>query len=118
MTQKPKIGPTSHDLAVMLPKYQPAQKNRSTGLYAAQKGIGTACDGCEREKSARLSDGRAVCTWCRDWLLECEARHLLAMPLHARREALQAREQRRGSVQALKAAMARIHAQRGGLRSR
>ena len=72
------------------------------------------CDGCEREKTAQLSDGRAVCTWCWDWLVECEARHLLAMPLPERRAALKARERQRGAeqVQALKDAMVRIHAQR------
>jgi hypothetical protein len=44
--------------------------------------------------------------------VECEARYLLAMPLEARREALAAREKVRGSVEALKAAMERLHAQR------
>jgi hypothetical protein len=43
--------------------------------------------------------------------VECEARHLLTMPLAARREALAAREKVRGSVEELKAAMERLHAQ-------
>jgi ATP-dependent DNA ligase len=75
-----------------------------------------ACEGCKRDKTAQLSDGRAVCTWCWDWLVECEARHLLAMPLRERRAALQAREQQRSEDQmrTLKTAMARIHAQRRG----
>jgi hypothetical protein len=70
------------------------------------------CEGCERDKTARLSDGRVVCTWCRAWLIECEARYLLEMPLEARREALAAREAVRGSVEELKDAMERLHAQR------
>jgi hypothetical protein len=61
---------------------------------------------------ARLSDGHMVCTWCRAWLIECEARYLLEMSLEARREALAAREKVRGSVEDLKAAMERLHAQR------
>jgi hypothetical protein len=72
------------------------------------------CEGCKRDKSARLSDGRMVCTWCRDWLIECEARYLMAMPLTERRAAISARDAARGSVDALKDAMKRIHAQRGG----
>jgi hypothetical protein len=70
------------------------------------------CEGCKREKTALLSDGRVVCTWCRAWLIECEARYLLAMPLEIRREALAAREKVRGSVHELKAAMEQLHAQR------
>jgi hypothetical protein len=70
------------------------------------------CEQCAREKTAPLSDGRTVCTWCREWLMECEARHLLTMPLYARRAALAAREKVRGSVEELKAAMERLHAQR------
>jgi hypothetical protein len=70
------------------------------------------CKGCKRDKTARLSDGRMVCTWCLAWLTECEARYLLAMPLEVRRDALAAREAARGSVEDLKAAMERMHAQR------
>jgi hypothetical protein len=44
--------------------------------------------------------------------VECEARYLLAMPLEARRQALAARQEVRGSVEELKAAMERLHAQR------
>ena len=72
----------------------------------------TWCDKCERTKTALLSDGRTVCTWCREWLIECEARHLLKMPLAARREGLAAREQKRGSVEELKRAMTQIHSQK------
>lgn len=72
----------------------------------------TGCDKCERTKTALLSNGRTVCTWCRDWMVECEARHLLAMPLAARREGLAAREQKRGTVEELKKVMARIHSQK------
>jgi hypothetical protein len=72
-------------------------------------------EGCKRDKTARLSDGRMVCTWCRAWMIECEARYLLAMPLEARREALAAREKVRGSVNELKSAMERLHAQKRSL---
>lgn len=67
------------------------------------------CKKCERAKSATLTDGRLVCTWCMDWMIECEARHLLTMPLTQRREAMAEREQRRGSIDELKIVMARIH---------
>jgi ATP-dependent DNA ligase len=70
------------------------------------------CEVCRRDKTAMLSDGRTVCTWCIDWLIECEARYLLALPLPERRAALQERERVRRSVQALKDAMVRIHGQR------
>jgi hypothetical protein len=53
------------------------------------------------------------------WAIDCEARHLLALPLRKRREALEARERVRGreQVQALKDAMTRIHAQRRAAKS-
>jgi hypothetical protein len=70
------------------------------------------CEGCQRDKTAGLSGVRTVCTWCIHWLIECEARYLLALPLPERRAALQERERVRRSVKALKDAMARIHAQR------
>ena len=70
------------------------------------------CDKCERTKTAQLSDGRTVCTWCREWLIECEARHLLKMPLADRRAALTGREQKRGSVEELKKVMTLIHSQK------
>lgn len=44
--------------------------------------------------------------------MECEARHLLAMPLAKRREGLAAREQKRGTIDELKKAMTRIHSLR------
>ena len=70
------------------------------------------CETCERTKTALLSDGRTVCTWCREWMVECEARHLLVMPLAKRREGLAAREQKRGNIDELKKAMTRIHSLR------
>lgn len=45
-------------------------------------------------------------------MVECEARHLLGMPLADRRKALEAREQKRGTVEELKKAMMRIHSLR------
>ena len=69
----------------------------------------TDCAACERPLTITLSDGRPACTYCPCWMIDCEARHLLSMPLKQRREALAAREAKRGSVDALKAAMSRIH---------
>lgn len=67
------------------------------------------CNPCEKPKIALLSNGQMVCTYCPNWLVECEARHLLAMPLNKRREGLEAREKKRGSTGELKEAMTRIH---------
>ena len=64
---------------------------------------------CERPRTITLSDGRPACTYCPDYMTDCEARHLLSMPLKARREALAARVAKRGNVDALKAAMVMIH---------
>jgi len=64
---------------------------------------------CTRPKTARLADGRTVCTWCRWWLIECEARQLLALPLAERRQALAARQAKRGDIGALKNAMQHLH---------
>lgn len=64
---------------------------------------------CTRPKTARLADGRTVCTWCRGWLIECEARQLLTLPLPDRRQALDARQAKRGDISALKTAMQQLH---------
>jgi hypothetical protein len=47
-------------------------------------------------------------------MLECEARHLLTLPLWKRRDELEVREKKRGvkSVEQLKAVMASMHIQR------
>jgi hypothetical protein len=47
-------------------------------------------------------------------MLECEARHLLTLPLWKRRDELEVREKRRGvkSAEQLKAVMAVIHTKR------
>lgn len=68
---------------------------------------------CARDKSITLTTGERVCGYCPRYLVECEARVLLAMPLDARRAALKARAGKRGSVDELKAAMVRVHAARG-----
>ena len=57
-----------------------------------------------------VSSPQAVCAWCQDWRVETEAKALLKMLLQQRRAALTAREAVRGNIDALKAAMARIHA--------
>ncbi len=66
------------------------------------------------EIDVTLHDGRVVGSWSREWMLECEARHLLTLPLWKRREELDAREKKRGvkSVEQLKAVMASIHTRR------
>ena len=66
------------------------------------------------EIDVTLHDGRVVGSWSREWMLECEARHLLTLPLWRRREELDAREKKRGvqSVEQLKAVMASIHTRR------
>lgn len=64
---------------------------------------------CPRPQTARLADGRTVCTWCRWWLIECEARHLLTLPLAERRQALDARQAKRGDIADLQTAMRHLH---------
>jgi hypothetical protein len=66
------------------------------------------------EIDVTLHDGRVVGSWSREWMVECEARHLLTMPLWKRRDELDAREKKRGikSVEQLKAVMASIHTRR------
>lgn len=66
------------------------------------------------EIDVTLHDGRVVGSWSREWLVECEAQHLLKMPLWKRRDELEERTKRRGtkSVEQLKAVMASIHATR------
>jgi hypothetical protein len=66
------------------------------------------------EIDVTLHDGRVVGSWSREWMLECEAMHLLTLPLWKRREELDAREKKRGvkSVEQLKAVMASIHTKR------
>lgn len=66
------------------------------------------------EIDVTLHDGRVVGSWSREWMIECEARHLLTLPLWKRREELDAREKKRGvkSVEQLKVVMASIHTRR------
>jgi hypothetical protein len=66
------------------------------------------------EIDVTLHDGRVVGSWSREWMVECEAKHLLTLPLWKRREELDAREKKRGvkSVEQLKAVMASIHTRR------
>ena len=66
------------------------------------------------EIDVTLHDGRVVGSWSREWMIECEARHLLTLPLWKRRDELDVREKRRGikSVEQLKAVMASIHTRR------
>lgn len=66
------------------------------------------------EIDVTLHDGRVVGSWSKEWMTECEARHLLTMPLWKRRDELEERTKKRGakSVEQLKAVMASIHATR------
>lgn len=54
------------------------------------------------ETAVQLHDGTWVGSWSEDWRLECEARHLLRMPLAKRREDLEAVERLRGIKATLK----------------
>lgn len=76
----------------------------------------TNCLGCQRLESAdqcvTLASGTVVCTYCQAWLIECEARELLAMLKAKRIEELRKRELKRGNVDALKKAMTDIFNQR------
>jgi hypothetical protein len=66
------------------------------------------------EVSVTLHDGPVVGSWSREWLIECEAKHLLTLPLWKRRDELEERTKKRGAraVEELKKIMASIHAQR------
>ena len=68
------------------------------------------CDGCSRDKSIELVTGQKCCGYCPEWLHECEARHLLGLPLQERRRQLDARLKPRGTqaVELLKAKMTEI----------
>ena len=58
------------------------------------------CLGCELINTApvTLNDGRVVCSSCRAWRLECEAREVLSKPLEARKAYLEKVEERRGKA--------------------
>jgi hypothetical protein len=68
------------------------------------------CEGCTREETINLVDGRKVCNYCPAWLVECEARYLLGLPLHKRKEQLEERSKKRGeaSINKLKDIMSQI----------
>ena len=74
------------------------------------------CLGCQRlenndEKMVKLVTGQYVCNYCPNWLIECEARSLLKLPLKERRLRLGHIEQARSkeSVANLKSVMALVH---------
>lgn len=71
------------------------------------------CLGCQRLKNAdqcvTLASGAVVCTYCPAWLIETEARELLAMPKAKRIEELRKRELKRGNVDALKKVITDIY---------
>jgi hypothetical protein len=73
----------------------------------------------EKTRLVQLVSGEKVCNYCELWKIECEAKHLLSLPLTERREQLDARLTKRGvkSVDELKAVMAEIHANRILLRN-
>lgn len=61
-----------------------------------------------------LHTGAQVCSSCPAWLTECEAAHLLKLPLHERRAALAAREKKcsKDEVERMKAVMLALHEKR------
>lgn len=67
-----------------------------------------------RPNMVKLHDGTEVSSWSREWMLECEARHLLKMPLNLRREALAARDKQRGvkATDDLRKVMSALHSAR------
>lgn len=64
---------------------------------------------CNRNHEKILHSDVLVCSYCPLWIVECEAKYLLSLPLTTRRAELAAREKKRSSVDALKAAMIGIH---------
>lgn len=90
-----------------------AQGSKGEDVQRLQKGTGLSA----REKfeiQVQLHTGETVGSWSREWMIECEAKHLLKMPLARRRTALWEREDKRGkeSVDQLKAVMLSIHQHR------
>ena len=74
------------------------------------------CQCCEDEATpmVTLRDGSTVCSSCPEWMMECEARHLLSIPLETRRAELAERQKKRGAaaVEALKTVMMDLHNRR------
>ena len=77
------------------------------------------CLGCQRledEKTTlvQLSTGQTVCSYCPEWMIECEAKWLLEQPLHKRQKllAMFAKERRGTAIDNLKARMTLIFNQR------
>ena len=66
------------------------------------------CEACERPLTITLSDGRVACTYCPGYMLDCEARHLLSMEPVERQAAMEAREAKRGNVDALWAVLRKM----------
>lgn len=54
------------------------------------------CQMCETGAVVKLDDGRVVCNCCPDYLVECEARSLLALPERAREDFFLKAERSRG----------------------
>ena len=50
------------------------------------------CLGCQKLENDKycvtLHTGKIVCNYCHEWLIECEANQILAMPLEERRKFL------------------------------
>lgn len=73
------------------------------------------CLGCQRledenAKLVQLTTGQWVCTYCPEWMIECEATWLLEQPLEERRRLLFKIEAERGSksVENLKKVITRV----------
>lgn len=69
------------------------------------------CTGCYRETDKTLHTGQQVCGYCPEWILECEAVHLLKLPLAERRKLLGAFEDKRGgeAITELKKRLVGLH---------
>lgn len=67
---------------------------------------------CPHPRDIELADGPMVCTFCPEWMQECEAGSVLRKPLHTRQSHLREIEKIRGKKAAdqLKERMIVLHA--------
>jgi len=66
---------------------------------------------CKNQRNIELAEGQMVCSYCPEWMIECEAIDVLRWPLLARQAYLREVEKIRGkrSTYQLKDRMIQIH---------
>lgn len=66
---------------------------------------------CKRDRDIELTEGKMVCSYCPEWMIECEAIDVLRKPLSTRQSYLREVEKIRGKRGAdqLKDRMITIH---------